>query len=69
MGNTLTLRLPQDLRDWLEEQSRITGLPKSSIVRDQLQIARTRQARQPFMDLVGKFEGHPGSSQKRGFTR
>jgi len=69
MGNTITIRLPEDLDHWLEEQSRITGLPKGRIVREQLERSRTETRRQPFLDLAGGMEGDPGLSQKRGFSK
>lgn len=69
MSNTLTIRLPEDLSEWLEEQSRATGLPKGRIVKEQLERLRTSQARQPFMDLAGSVEGEPDLSQRKGFGR
>lgn len=67
MGATLSIRLPADLDRWLEEESKLTGLPKGRIVREQLEVYRTRKLRQPFLDLAGSVEGTPELSQKRGF--
>jgi hypothetical protein len=67
MGNTITLRLPDDLVQWLEEESRATGLPKGRIVREQLEQLRTKKARQPFLDLAGSLESSPDLSRKKGF--
>ena len=69
MSNTITVRLPEELDKWLEEESRKTGLPKGRIVREQLELSRTRKARQPFLDLAGSVEGTPELSRKRGFER
>lgn len=69
MSNTITIRLPKELDQWLEEEARTTGLPKGRIVREQLEFFRTRKARQPFLDLAGSVEGGPGLSRKRGFER
>ncbi len=69
MGNTITIRLPKELACWLEEEAKLTGLPKGRIVREQLEISRTRKARQPFLDLAGSIEGKPGLSRKKGFQR
>lgn len=69
MSNTLTIRLPEDLSRWLAEESRLTGLPRGRIVREQLELSRARKARQPFLDLAGCVEGEPGLSRKRGFER
>jgi len=68
MKHTITVRLPEELDQWLEEESRLTGLPKGRIVREQLELSRTRKARQPFLDLAGSIEGAPNLSRKRGFT-
>jgi hypothetical protein len=67
MSSTITVRLPEELDHWLEEESRLTGLPKGRIVREQLELSRTRKARQPFLDLAGSVEGAPDLSRKRGF--
>jgi predicted transcriptional regulator len=69
MSNTFTIRLPEDLEQWLEEEARITGVPKGRIVREQLELMRTRKARQPFLDLAGSVEGSPDLSLKKGFER
>ncbi len=67
MSHSITVRLPEELDQWLEEESRLTGLPKGQIVREQLELSRTRKARQPFLDLAGSVEGSPDLSCKRGF--
>lgn len=69
MGNTITIRLPEDLEQWLEEEARVTGLPKGRIVREQLELMRTRKARQPFLDLAGSVEGPADLSLRKGFER
>ena len=69
MSNTMTVRLPPELRRWLEAESRRTGLPTGRIAREQLELLRTRKARQPFLDLAGSVEIYPGLSRKRGFKR
>ncbi|MCX6876268.1 MAG: hypothetical protein NTW21_21045 [Verrucomicrobia bacterium] len=67
MSNTITIRLPEELEDWLTEESRVTGIPKGRIVREQLERLRTQRARQPFLDLAGSVEGSPDLSRKKGF--
>jgi hypothetical protein len=67
MSNTITLRLPEELVQWLEEESRATGLPKGRIVREQLEQLRTRKTRQPFLDLAGSVDSSPDLSRKKGF--
>lgn len=69
MSNTITIRLPEELQQWLAEESRVTGLPRGRIVREQLERLRVQKARQPFLDLAGSIEGAPHLSRKRGFKR
>lgn len=69
MNNTLTIRLPEDLSRWLEEEARTTGLPKGKIVKEQLERLRNAKARQPFLDLAGRVDGVPELSAKKGFTK
>jgi hypothetical protein len=68
MSNTITIRLPEELNQWLEAESQATGLPKGRIVREQLELLRTKNARQPFLDLAGSVEGPADLSQKKGFS-
>jgi hypothetical protein len=69
MSNTITVRLPEDLRKWLEAEAKKTGLPKGQIVREQLEFFRTRKARQRFLDLAGSVEAAPDLSRRRGFSK
>ncbi|MFZ9937871.1 MAG: hypothetical protein ACO3JG_12570 [Luteolibacter sp.] len=69
MSDILTIRLPEDLSRWLDEESRVTGLPKGRIVKEQLERLRTAQARQLFLDLAGRVDGAPDLSARKGFTK
>jgi hypothetical protein len=69
MSNTITVRIPDDLNDWLEEESRITGLPKGRIVREHLESSRIKKLRKPFLDLAGCVDGAPDLSSRKGFSR
>jgi predicted transcriptional regulator len=68
MNGTLTIRLPEELDRWLAEEARATGLPKGRIVREQLELMRTRKLRQAFLDLAGSVEGAPDLSSRRGYS-
>jgi predicted transcriptional regulator len=68
MGNTFSIRLPEDLAAWLDETARKAGVPRGRIVRMELEKAR-RSSKQPFMRLAGAVEGHPGLSSRKGFSR
>jgi hypothetical protein len=68
MGNTLTIRLPEDLAQWLEETSRKSGMARGQIVRRELERAR-KQAAKPWMRLAGDLkDGPPDLSMRKGFS-
>jgi predicted DNA-binding protein len=69
MGNTVTVRLPPELAQWLAETSRTTGVPASRIIREQLARAREEQEKRPFLKLAGKLNGPPDLSSRKGFAR
>ena len=68
MGNTITIRLPDDLAGWLSATARKTGVPKGRIVREQLEKAR-REEERPFMRLAGAGTGPADLSRRKGFSR
>jgi len=68
MSNTITVRLPDDLAQWLEQTARRTGVPKGRIVREQLQQKRASEKR-PFLKLAGTISGAPDLSVRKGFSR
>jgi hypothetical protein len=68
MGNTLTIRLPEDLAQWLEETSRKSGMARGQIVRRELERAR-KQAAKPWMRLAGDLKDGPRDlSMRKGFS-
>jgi predicted transcriptional regulator len=69
MSRTLTIRLPEDLADWLDEAAARSGVARGQIVRDQLEKARATAARQGFMQLAGSVRGPADLSQRKGFSR
>ncbi len=68
MSNTITVRLPDDVAEWLNETSRKTGVPKGQIIREQLDKARSAEER-PFLRLAGTIDGPAGLSKRKGFSR
>lgn len=68
MSNTITVRLPEDLAEWLDAASRKAGVPRGRIVRDQLELARKREKR-PFLRLAGSVEGSRDLSTRKGFSK
>lgn len=68
MSNTITVRIPSDLAQWLDETARKTGVPKGRIVREELEKARKSEGR-PFMQLAGVVDGPANLSTRKGFSR
>ncbi|MGD0745832.1 MAG: ribbon-helix-helix protein, CopG family [Verrucomicrobiota bacterium] len=66
---TLTLKMPPELSDWLEKRARELNRPKSEIVREALMSQRRRKNAESVVaragDLVGKYAGSKHSSDKR----
>jgi len=68
MSNTITVRVPEDLAEWLNDAARRTGVPKGRIVREQLEKARSSPNR-PFLRLAGTVAGPADLSTRKGFSR
>ena len=68
MSNTITIRLPEDLAQWLTETARKTGVPRGRIVREQLENARNGEKR-PFLRLAGAVAGPANLSTRKGFSK
>jgi predicted transcriptional regulator len=68
MSNTLTVRLPDDLAQWLDEAARKAGVPRGRIIRTELERARTA-SKQPFMRLAGVVDGPADLSMRKGFSK
>ena len=69
MGHTLTIRLPKDLAEWLEDAAAQAGVSQGQVIREQLEQARASAGSQPFMRLAGAVGGEPDLSQRKGFSR
>jgi predicted transcriptional regulator len=68
MRSTLSVRLPEDLAEWLSDTAQKTGVPQSRIVREQLEKARTSQKRR-FLRLAGVVDGPSDLSRRKAFSR
>ena len=68
MSNTLTVRIPEDLAQWLEETARKSGVPKGRIIREELEKARKAESK-PFLRLAGTVAGPANLSTRKGFSR
>ena len=69
MSNTLTIRLPEELLEWLRDTSERTGVPVGRLVRDQLETAKSDAGNQRFMRHAGTFTGPKDLSARKGYSR
>jgi hypothetical protein len=69
MGHTLSVRLPKDLADWLEDEAEATGVSQGRVVRDHLEKAKAAGPAQRFMRLAGAVRGPRDLSARKGFSR
>jgi predicted transcriptional regulator len=67
MSNAFTVRLPEDLAEWLSGTACRTGMSKSGIIRGALEKA-LRSPRRPFLRLAGTVAGPAGLSSRKGFS-
>ena len=70
MSNTITIRITEELRAWLEETSRRTRVPVGRLIREQLETAKAQAGKQRFLRHAGAIEGGPKDvSSRKGFSR
>ena len=67
--NTISIRVPKALGDWLQQKSRRTGISQGQIVREQLERVRhTDKGTKKFMRLAGAAKNGPRNlSTSKGF--
>lgn len=68
MSHTITVRLTNELAQWLSLAAKRTRMPQGRIVRDQLERARAGE-KQAFLRLAGALSGPKDLSTRRGFSR
>ena len=74
MGNTLTIRLPEELLERLREKARRTGLPVGRVVRQFVESGLSEDVpasrNQAWRKYVGIIKGGPRDvSTRKGFSR
>ena len=70
MSHTLTVRVPDELADWLATLAKTMGLSQGESVREQLQKARQETAHnRPFMRLAGTVKLDARLSTRKGFSK
>src|SRR5260370_23086771 len=68
MRKTITVRVPDELADWLSTTAEKTGMPQGWIVREQLERAR-RAEKRPFLRLAGRLEAAARPLPRKGLAR
>jgi hypothetical protein len=70
MGNTLTIRLPEELLERVREKSRRTGLPVGKVVRQSLETTLGADVNQAWRKFAGILkDGPPDLSSRKGYSR
>lgn len=69
MGHTLTIRLTEELLEWLKSLSRRTGLPVGRLVRQRLEEMKAEDGGQKFLRHAGALKGPSDLSSRKGFSR
>jgi len=71
MSHTISVRLTEELAEWLQNTSRVTGIPRGKIIRDHLERAKEESAKEkPWMRLAGCVPGlERDLSSRTGFNR
>lgn len=68
MRNTISVRLPEHLAEWLKSSAAKAGVSQGRVIREQLEKARGAEAR-PFLRLAGKISGPSDLSSRKGFSK
>ncbi len=69
MSHTISVRLTNELAEWLQEAAGRSGVPQGRIIREQLEKLRAAQPAQPFLRLAGRVRGPKNLSARKGFSR
>ena len=69
MSNTLSIRLPKELAQWVQQTADQTGLTQGEVVRQQLEKARSNATEKPWMALAGAGRGPRDLSTREGFGK
>jgi predicted transcriptional regulator len=68
MRKTITVRLPDDIADWLSATAQKTGMAQGRLIREELEKARSA-GKPSFMRLAGAVDGPADLSKRKGFSR
>ena len=69
MSHTLTIRLQDDLAEWVERTAKAMGVSQGRLIRDQLERARREDVgARPYLRLAGSVRLDPDLSTRKGFS-
>lgn len=69
MGNTITIRLPQELLERLRQKSRRTGLPLGRVIRQAVETSLSGEEKNPLLQYAGVIKGGSRDvSSRKGFS-
>ena len=69
MSHTITVRLTDELAEWLAAVAAKSGVSQGKLVREQLEKVRAGGSAQAFMRLAGSVRGPKELSKRKGFSR
>ncbi len=70
MSNTITVRLPKDLAEWLADTAKRTGVPRGKLVREHLEHAKAATGSRPHLRWAGYITDAPRDlSTRKGFAK
>lgn len=68
MSHTFTIRLTEEVAEWLVQASKRTGLPRGRIILQCLEHVKS-SSKGAFMQLAGVVSGDRNLSKRKGFSR
>jgi predicted transcriptional regulator len=69
MSTTLSIRLPDDLADWIKSTAENTNQTQGEVVRQELEKARQTSTEKPWMKFAGAVSGPKDLSMHEGFDK
>jgi predicted transcriptional regulator len=69
MSTTLSIRLPDDLAEWVKTTADRTSQTQGEVVRQELERARQAAADKPWMKFAGVVRGPRDLSSREGFDK
>ncbi len=65
----MTVRLTEELAEWLKTTARKSGRPISQLIRDELERAKRENGNKAFLRHAGAISGPPDLSSRKGYSK